>query len=131
VHLPIDHVVATEFAEGSPATVVTTIPDGSMGLDIGPATVAEWAKLLAGCRTIFWNGPMGVFEWDAFSAGTKGIAQVLATSPANTIVGGGDSAAALAKFGLQEKVRHVSTGGGASLELLESGDLVGLEALRR
>jgi phosphoglycerate kinase len=74
---------------------------------------------------------MGVFEWDAFSAGTKGIAQVLATSTANTIVGGGDSAAALAKFGLQDKVTHVSTGGGASLELLEQGDLVGLQALRK
>jgi phosphoglycerate kinase len=130
VHLPIDHVVASEFSEGAAAEVATTIPDGKMGLDIGPATVAEWGKVLAQCRTIFWNGPMGVFEWDAFAGGTKGIAQVLATSTANTIVGGGDSAAALAKFGLQEKVSHVSTGGGASLELLEGGDLVGLEALR-
>jgi phosphoglycerate kinase len=131
VHLPVDHVVADTFSESAAASVVTTIPDGKMGLDIGPATVAEWGRLLAGCRTIFWNGPMGVFEWDAFSAGTKGIAQVLATSTANTIVGGGDSAAALAKFGLQDKVTHVSTGGGASLELLEQGDLVGLQALRK
>jgi phosphoglycerate kinase len=131
VHLPVDHVVASEFSEAATPEVVTAIPDGKMGLDIGPATVAEWSKLLAGCRTIFWNGPMGVFEWDAFAAGTKGVAQILATSTANTIVGGGDSAAALAKFGLQEKVRHVSTGGGASLELLEGGDLVGLEALRK
>lgn len=131
VHLPVDHVVASEFSEAATPEVVTAIPDQKMGLDIGPATVAEWSKLLAGCRTIFWNGPMGVFEWDAFAAGTKGVAQILATSTANTIVGGGDSAAALAKFGLQEKVRHVSTGGGASLELLEGGDLVGLEALRK
>ncbi len=131
VHLPVDHVVADRFAEDATPEVVTTIPEGKMGLDIGPATVKAWANVLASCRTVFWNGPMGVFEWDAFAAGTKGVAQILATSTAFTVVGGGDSAAALAKFGLQERVSHVSTGGGASLELLEQGDLVGLQALRR
>jgi phosphoglycerate kinase len=131
VHLPIDHVVADRFAEDAAGEVVTAIPDGRMGLDIGPATVKAWGEVLSSCRTVFWNGPMGVFEWDTFAAGTRGVAELLAASSGFTVVGGGDSAAALAKFGLQEKVTHVSTGGGASLELLEQGDLVGLRALRR
>jgi 3-phosphoglycerate kinase len=130
VHLPVDHVVAAAFAADSPATVVSSFSEGQMGLDIGPETLRVWGALLASCRTIFWNGPMGVFEWEAFSSGTRGIAEALAASAAHTVVGGGDSAAALAKFGLQERVSHVSTGGGASLEFLEKGDLVGLAALR-
>ncbi|MEQ1567005.1 MAG: phosphoglycerate kinase [Myxococcota bacterium] len=130
VHLPIDHVVADRFAADATPLVVTAIPDGKMGLDIGPATLAAWGQVLASCRTVFWNGPMGVFEWDAFSGGTRGVAEALAASTARTIVGGGDSAAALAKFGLQDRITHVSTGGGASLEFLEQGDLVGLAALR-
>lgn len=130
VHLPVDHVVSASFAEDSPSMVVETIPEGQMGLDIGPETLRAWGNILATCRTLFWNGPMGVFEWDAFSGGTRGVAEALAASPAHTVVGGGDSAAALAKFGLQERISHVSTGGGASLEFLEKGDLVGLQALR-
>jgi 3-phosphoglycerate kinase len=131
VHLPVDHVVADRFAEDAKPEIVATIPDGKMGLDLGPATLREWGAILGTCRTVFWNGPMGVFEWDAFSGGTRGIAEALATSSAHTVVGGGDSAAALAKFGLQDRMSHVSTGGGASLEFLEQGDLVGLQALRK
>jgi phosphoglycerate kinase len=131
VHLPVDHVVADRFEETAAPDTVTTIPDGKMGLDIGPATLRAWGEVLKSCRTIFWNGPMGVFEWDAFAGGTRGLAEALAASDAHTIVGGGDSAAALAKFGLADRVDHVSTGGGASLELLEHGDLPGLAALRK
>ena len=130
VHLPVDHVVGSTFAADAAPTIVAKIPDGKMGLDIGPATLRAWTTVLGTCRTVFWNGPMGVFEWEAFSAGTRGIAEALASSSAYTVVGGGDSAAALAKFGFQERVSHVSTGGGASLEFLEHGELVGLRALR-
>jgi len=129
-HLPIDHVVADRFAEDAEPRTVTTIPDGMMGLDIGPATVRAWSEQLERCRTIFWNGPSGVFEWDAFSGGTKGVAEAVAASTGFTVVGGGDSAAAAAKFGLQERYGHVSTGGGASLEYIEKGELPGLAALR-
>lgn len=131
LHLPTDHVVASEFAETAAADVVIEVPADKMGLDIGPATVAEWADIIGKCKTVFWNGPAGVFEWPAFSKGTQGVAQAMAASSAFTVVGGGDSAAAIAKFGLADKVRHVSTGGGASLELIEQGDLVGLQALRK
>jgi len=130
LHLPTDHIVAASFAEDAAASVVTEIPDGTMGLDIGPATLRTWADRFSQCRTLFWNGPMGVFEWDSFSGGTRGVAEALAASTGHTIVGGGDSAAALARFGLSASVDHVSTGGGASLEYLEQGDLVGLQALR-
>jgi phosphoglycerate kinase len=130
-HLPIDHVVAPAFAADAPATVVESIPDGMMGLDIGPATVSAWGELLRGCRTLFWNGPLGVFEWPAFSNGTRGIAELFAAAEGFTVIGGGDSAAAAAQFGVQDKLDHVSTGGGASLEYLRDGELVGIEALRR
>lgn len=131
LHLPVDHVVAPAFAEDAPATVVDTIPDDQMALDIGPATVAAWRQVLGACRTLFWNGPMGVFEWDSFAAGSRGIAEAFAASAGFTVVGGGDSAACVAKFGVAAKMGHVSTGGGAALEFLENADLVGLEALRK
>lgn len=131
VHLPFDHVVAESFDENATPSVVTEIPDGQMGLDIGPATAEKWQGELTRCRTIFWNGPMGVFEWPSFAAGTRAVARALAACEGFTVVGGGDSAAAVALFDLADKMGHVSTGGGASLELIENGDLPGLEALRR
>lgn len=131
VHLPVDHVVATEFAETASPTIAATIAEGQMGLDIGPDTVRAWTDALARCGTVFWNGPLGVFEWDAFAGGTRGIAEALAASSATTVVGGGDSAAAVARFGLADRFTWISTGGGASLEYLEHGDLPGLAALRR
>ncbi len=107
-----------------------SIPDGWKGLDIGPGSAAEFGDVILDARTVFWNGPMGVFEDDRFASGTRTVAQAMAETKAFTIVGGGDSAAALAKFKLDDEVSHVSTGGGASLEFLEHGDLPGLAALR-
>ncbi len=106
------------------------LPEGWMGLDIGPGTAAAFTDIILEARTVFWNGPMGVFEDPRFAAGTKTVAQALVDSRAFTIVGGGDSAAAIAQFGMSREIDHISTGGGASLELLENGDLPGLEALR-
>jgi phosphoglycerate kinase len=117
-------------AGGDVRQVGTAVPDGWVGVDIGPGTAAEFGDRIAEARTGFWNGPMGVFEDPRFEAGTRAVAQAVADTRAFTVVGGGDSAAALAQFGLAGEVDHVSTGGGASLELLEQGDLPGLEALR-
>ena len=106
------------------------LPEGWMGLDIGPGTAAEFTDIILDARTVFWNGPMGVFEDPRFAAGTKTVAQALVDSRAFTIVGGGDSAAAISQFEMSREIDHISTGGGASLELLENGDLPGLVALR-
>jgi phosphoglycerate kinase len=111
-------------------TVGTDIQDGWKGVDIGPETVEMFSAKIADAGTVLWNGPMGMFEDDRFAEGTKALAEAVSNSKGFTVVGGGDSAAALAKFGLDEKVDHVSTGGGASLELIEKGDLPGLKALR-
>ncbi len=127
--LPIDHVVAAELKEDAETQVVETIPEEMMGLDIGPATVKAFSEELSQAETVFWNGPMGVFELAPFSGGTKGIAEAVAASSGYTIVGGGDSAAAVAQFGLADKIGHVSTGGGASLAFVEGTELPGLKAI--
>ncbi len=131
--LPTDVVVADDFSEDAEHRTVPAsgIDSGWRGLDIGPATAAAFAAAVRGARTVFWNGPMGVFEWPAFEAGTRAVAEAVASTDAYTVVGGGDSAAALAKFGLAEKVDHLSTGGGASLELLEGRTLPGVSVLPR
>ena len=135
IHLPVDVVVAAEFAADSPAEVVDVkhIPADKMGLDIGPKSVERFATLLSNARTIFWNGPLGVFEFPAFSAGTKGVAEAIIGATAKgafSVVGGGDSAAAVRQLGLREDgFSHISTGGGASLEFLEGKTLPGIEIL--
>jgi phosphoglycerate kinase len=129
IHLPED-IVGLD-ASGEFATFGVRLPDGAKGLDIGPGTAAAFADVIMDARSVFWNGPMGMFEDSRFASGTKAIAQAIADTHAYTVVGGGDSAAALAEFGLESEVDHVSTGGGASLEFLELGDLPGLAALRK
>lgn len=130
VLLPVDHVVAQELSAEAPSRVVREIEAGWMALDIGPETARAYAKEIAGAGTVFWNGPMGVFELEAFSRGTRTVADAVANSTAYTVIGGGDSAAAASRFGVAEKVDHVSTGGGASLEYIEGKDLPGLKAIR-
>jgi phosphoglycerate kinase len=117
-------------AGGDVRQMGTSLPDGWMGLDIGPGSAADFGDVILDARTVFWNGPMGVFEDPRFEAGTRTVAQAVAETHAFTVVGGGDSAAAVAQFGLADRIDHISTGGGASLELLELGDLPGLAALR-
>ena len=129
VFLPKDHVVADKFDAAAETQAVVRIPDGWMALDIGPSTASEYAFILTGARTIVWNGPVGVFEMEPFAAGTEQVAEALAMGRATTIVGGGDTAAAVEKFGVASKMSHVSTGGGAALELLEGKRLPGVEAL--
>ena len=128
IHLPEDLVGVD--AGGNFATFGRALPDGAKGFDIGPGSAAAFSDVIMDARTVFWNGPMGMFEDPRFAAGTRTVAQAMADTKAFTVVGGGDSAAALAQFRLDDEVDHVSTGGGASLELLELGDLPGLAALR-
>ena len=127
--LPTDHVVTETFDASAPSETVTEIRPGWMGLDIGPETRKTYVAAVASAQTVFWNGPMGVFEWPAFAAGTNAVAQAVADTQAVTVVGGGDSVSALKKTGLSDKVSHVSTGGGASLELVEGKTLPGVAAL--
>jgi len=127
--LPSDHVVAATFDESAKAEVVTEIRDGFMGLDIGPQTRAQFSQVIAAAKTVFWNGPMGVFEWTQFAEGTQAIAEAVSTTGAVTVVGGGDSVAALKSAGKAGEVTHVSTGGGASLALIEGTTLPGVQAL--
>lgn len=127
--LPVDHVVSAEFREGAPCETVTEIPDGMMGLDIGEQTVANFSAIIAGAKTIIWNGPMGVFEKPPFDRGTMALARAVAASDAISVVGGGDSEKAIKTAGLSDQISHVSTGGGASLEFLSGIELPGVAAL--
>ncbi|TXD33742.1 phosphoglycerate kinase [Lujinxingia vulgaris] len=131
LRLPVDHRVAPSF-EATEATITddNIVPGGTMGLDIGPRTAEEYGRAIARASTIFWNGPMGVFEKPAFAEGTFSVARAMADAEGYTVVGGGDSLAAIEKAGLAESIDHVSTGGGASLELLEGKSLPGIDALR-
>ncbi|MHC4939921.1 MAG: phosphoglycerate kinase [Planctomycetota bacterium] len=132
VMLPSDHVVANEFDRDAECKVIESpeIPDGWMALDIGPETRRRYAARVETAGTVVWNGPMGVFEWPNYEAGTKAVAEAMARCKGTTVVGGGDSAAAIKQFDLKDEMTHVSTGGGAALELLEGKTLPGLAALR-
>jgi phosphoglycerate kinase len=129
--LPTDLVIADSFSADAERREIdaVAVPSGWMGLDVGPRTVEAYAEQIAAAGTVFWNGPMGAFEMEPFAAGTRGVAEAVAGSGGTTVVGGGDSAAALVKFGLADRVSHLSTGGGAALELLEGKPLPGVEAL--
>jgi phosphoglycerate kinase len=131
LRLPTDLVIADAFDESAARRDLDGIdvPEGWMGLDIGPESAEAYAEAISGAGTVFWNGPMGAFELEPFAAGTRRVAEAVAAAPGTTVVGGGDSAAAIAQFGLAERVDHLSTGGGASLELLEGKTLPGVEAL--
>jgi phosphoglycerate kinase len=138
IHLPSDLTalgpggkIGDPAAGGEVRQFGTSLPDGWMGLDIGPGTAAEFTDVIGEARTVLWNGPMGVFEDPRFEAGTRTVAVAVAECRGFTVIGGGDSAAAAAQFGVDDQIDHVSTGGGASLELIEKGDLPGLEALRQ
>ena len=133
VALPVDLVVGDRFAAEAETKVVRVgaIPPGSVGLDIGPETAKRFGEAVVGAASVFWNGPMGVFEWEPFRAGTAAVAEALAKCQGFTAVGGGDSAAALGELGLEDQISHLSTGGGASLELLEGKELPGVAVLAR
>jgi phosphoglycerate kinase len=129
--LPVDLVIGREASAGTETRELdgVEVPDGWMGLDIGRRSATEYAAAIERAGTVFWNGPMGVFELEPFAAGTRAVAEAVASAPGTTVVGGGDSAAALERFGLTESVDWVSTGGGASLELMEGRKLPGVEVL--
>ncbi len=130
--LPVDHVVTQQFASDAESKVINSaaIEDGWMGMDIGPASIENFKKALKGCKTVFWNGPMGVFEFSKFAVGTQAIAETLAElKDVTTVIGGGDSVSAVKKAGVADKMSHISTGGGASLELVEGKILPGVKAL--
>jgi phosphoglycerate kinase len=131
LELPVDLVIADRLAAEAEAQTLDglEVPEGMMGLDIGPRTAESYAAEIARAATVFWNGPMGAFELEPFAAGTRAIAEAVAQAPGTTVVGGGDSAAALTQFGLADQVSHLSTGGGAALELIEGKRLPGVEAL--
>lgn len=131
LYMPIDAVVTSEFSNDAEAAVVDidAIPADKMGLDIGPKTAEKYAEVIKASKLIIWNGPMGVFEMEKFANGTKAVAQAMAETAGYTVIGGGDSAAAVEKFGVADKMDHVSTGGGASLELMEGKELPGIVAL--
>ena len=129
--LPLDIVAGRDFSADTEVRNLdrVVVPEGWMGLDVGPQTVDAYAHEIEGAGTVFWNGPMGAFEMEPFAAGTRGVAEAVANAPGTTVVGGGDSGAALQQFGLADRVDHLSTGGGASLELLEGKRLPGVEVL--
>ena len=129
--LPVDTVCADAFSADAKPELVDTmkIPDGRMGMDIGPKTIQQFSDAVKDAGTVIWNGPMGVFEFPAFAEGTRAIAKALAATHAITIVGGGDSAAAVAQLGYADQMTHISTGGGASLEFLEGKELPGVACL--
>lgn len=129
--LPTDHVVAEKLEAGAPRQTVRNIPEGWMGLDIGPETAERYASKIAEARTFFWNGPMGVFEIEGFDAGTKRVANAAGDTSATTVVGGGDSLAAVNQMGVGDRITHLSTGGGASLEYVQGLELPGVAALER
>jgi phosphoglycerate kinase len=131
VQLPVDVVAASEFAEDAETKVVPfdALPEGWLGLDVGPETRERFAQSIARARTIFWNGPMGVFEWPPFAAGTKAVAEAVAKADAHSVVGGADSVRALTEMGLVDEVDWASTGGGAALEFLEGKELPGVAAI--
>ncbi|WP_422480741.1 phosphoglycerate kinase [Pleomorphochaeta sp. DL1XJH-081] len=133
VILPVDHICAAEFKDSAEAVAVDSveIPEGMIGMDVGPKTLALVESELKAARSIVWNGPMGVFEFEAFAAGTKAVAKMVADCDGTTVVGGGDSVAAVNKFGYADRIDHVSTGGGASLEFLEGKVLPGIKALEK
>jgi phosphoglycerate kinase len=133
IMLPVDVVAGESFDADTPATVVAAdaIPDDVLGLDIGPETASAFADRVRAAGTVFWNGPLGVAEWAAFAAGTRSVAEAVGSSKAFSVVGGGDSVAVLRSLGLADAVGHLSTGGGAGLELIERGTLPALDTLRR
>ncbi len=131
IRLPVDVVLADKFDAEADSKIMQTgaVPDGWRILDIGPETVTAYAKVIASAGTVVWNGPMGVFEFPKFAAGTYGVAKAVAESGAISVIGGGESVAAINQSGLADKITHISTGGGASLEMLEGLELPGVAAL--